>query len=69
MYYIYLYMSIFHIPFLGIVIMSSNQGKDEKQYDRFGNSLTEPTRLEDMPAILQRVRDLVYICYAFDLYL
>ena len=54
-------MSIFHIPFLGIVIMSSNQGKDEKQYDRFGNSLTEPTRLKDIPAILQRVRDLVYI--------
>ena len=49
--------------------MSSNQGKDEKHYDRFGNSLTEPTRLKDIPAILQRVRDLVYICYAFDLYL
>lgn len=31
----------------------------DQSYDRYGNSLTEATTVEDVPSILQRVRELV----------
>lgn len=31
----------------------------DKSYDRYGNSLTEATAVEDVPSILRRVRELV----------
>ncbi len=44
------------------VITRATKERIEQHYDRFGNSLTEPTRIEEIPAILQRVKDLVCTC-------
>ena len=42
-----------------MVVTRATQEEMEQHYDRFGNSLTEPTRIEDVPLILQRVKELV----------
>ena len=44
-----------------MVFTQSTKKEMDTNFDRYGNSLTEITAVEDVPSILQRVQDLV--CY------
>jgi hypothetical protein len=52
------------VPFRPQDLMVFTRATEEKiarNYDRFGNSLRDPTSVEDVASVIKRVEDLVWI--------